>query len=60
MFILNISKNHRCKINHVSEQCLLFIPGRMAKFSVLMNRCLLSLVEWVMDRDVRLVQVKRQ
>lgn len=47
-------------MKELPKQRLLIIPGRMAKFSVLMKRWLPNLVEWVMDRDVRLIQAKRR
>lgn len=47
-------------MKELPKQRFLIVPGRMAKFSVLMKRWLPNLVEWVMDRDVRIAQARKR
>lgn len=58
--LLTADKVANIFMKELPKHRLLIIPGRMAKFSVIMKRLAPKLVEYVMDRDVRQVQAGKR
>ena len=46
-------------MNELPRHRPLIIPGKAAKFSIIMKRWFPSLVEWVMDRDIKNTKANR-
>ena len=58
--LLTADKVANIFMKELPKHRLLIIPGRMAKFSVIMKRLAPKLVEYVMDRDIRQVQAGKR